>query len=238
MKTRIIGIVIALESELYKFKSIFENNFSVHISLKQKFYITYCKNNMFIFVFSGVGKTNASMTALNLIKTFNPHAIINFGLCGSCNKDILINDIYLINNFYYLDVDATSFKYELGQVPREIPFFTSNHKLNEKIIKIFNDNNIKFKIGKCGTSDSFINKVNFKKLNNQLMSSVECIDMESTSIAHVCYKTNVAFASIKIVSDNVNHQVNNNQQFNDNLVEISKMITTIVNLIINNAYIN
>lgn len=239
METKIIGIIIALEDELYQFKSIFEKGFNVHVSLEQKFYITYHNNNMFVFSFSGIGKTNAAMTASNLIKTFNSNAIINLGSCGSCFKDASIKDIYLIDDFYFLDVDATAFKYELGQTPKESPYFTSSALTNEKILKILNDHNINIKKGKCGTSDSFINKLNFEKVKNKLFSLVSCIDMESASIAQVCSKTKTLFSSIKIVSDNLNNSVaNNDVQFQENLSDISKMLTNIVTLIINNIDIN
>lgn len=235
MKTKIIGIIVALEDELHKFKSIFLNSFNVHVSLKQKFYITYLNDNMFVFVFSGVGKTNAAMTTLNLIKTFNPQAIINVGSCGSPNKESFIKDIYLINDFYHLDVDATAFQYELGQTPKELPYFSSSNKLNDKIIKILKSNEYKFKNGKCGTTDSFINKLNFEKFNNKLFYMMNCLDMESASIAQICFKTKIMFSSIKIVSDNLfNSDSNNDVQFNENLNEISKMLTNIVKLLINN----
>lgn len=226
-----IGIIVALEDELNSYKTLTEK-FNIHISQNQKFYIFYQNDNMFVLTFSGVGKVNAAYSAFNMIKTFNIKKIINIGSCGSFKKDIKINDTIIVDKFYYLDVDATAFGYQLGQVPKEKPFYFFNNNLKHEIISCFDKNDINYINSNIGTSDSFINQNNFSNLYNANFDLISCFDMEATSIAQICDKNEVDFVAIKNVSDNILDSISNSDQFHNHLKQVAIKLTNIIKLII------
>lgn len=232
-----IGIVVAMNDELnssfkkkYKF-NIFENK-------KQKYYIFDVNNTEFVLMFSGIGKTNAAIATTKMLMTFDIDKIFNIGAVGTHKQQFNIFDILLINKFYFLDVDATAFNYQLGQTPGEKEFFESSNLLKDKIINSFNDNLINFKNVNLGTSDSFIHRDNFQYFNNKLFDIVDCFDMESTSIAQVCYKNNIEFCSIKIVSDNLTNEILSNEQFKKTLSDISNKLVDILFMIFELSFNN
>lgn len=229
-----IGFIVAMDIELSSNFKV-DKNCNIHISNKQKYYIFNQNNKSFILTFSGVGKTNAASTTIDMIKTFNLKKIINLGVVGSHNHNINIRDYILVKNFYYLDVDVTAFGYKLGQIPKEKEFYSSSLEMNEKLIEIFNDNFINFRSENIGTIDSFVNRENFSKFKNDNFNLVSIIDMESTSIAQVCDKNEVQFSSIKIVSDNLNNHEPSSIQFNNILKELSIELTKLLFLIIDNC---
>lgn len=228
-----LAIIIALESEIYDANDIKEKN-TLILSNDQKFYISH-KDNI-VFAFSGVGKVNASNCISNLLKTFhNINNVINVGLAGSKDKTFQLGAIVIVEEYYYLDVDATIFGYKYGQVPRECEkYFSSKENnliLKELLVKIFPH----FFSANIATSDSFVNKDNFSKFPKEIIDVVSLFDMEATAIASICYKNNVAMSSIKIVSDNIWNETNSKIEFKNSLINYEKLIQNIKNIISDNS---
>ncbi len=226
-----LGIIVAMDTELSKeFKT--NRDCFIHMSDNRKFYIYEIKHQSVVLCFSGIGKVNAASATAYLIKTFNITHIINIGTVGTHIPNINIFDILLINKCYYLDVDVTSFNYELGQVPKEKPFFGLSNSLNQNLIDLFNEHGVFYKLKNLGTSDWFIDRNNYLKFKNKNFELVSCFDMELTAIAQVCSKSNVKLSGIKIVSDNLNNMKISSEQFDSTLVKISSKLTEILFLIL------
>lgn len=216
-----LGIVLALD---YEIDNVIFDNFQFETLNNQKFYF----NDDVVITFSGVGKVNATIAITNLINNFNIDQILNIGSCGSANSKILIKDVILVNKTQYGDVDVSiDKKYQINQIPYEPKTFSTSQKFNNKIIKILNKLNINYKIGDFMTVDSFVTKENYLKFNEVLLDNILGIDMELTAIAQTCYHYKINFSAIKIVSDNIN-SINNHDEFENNINEISKLIKKIV----------
>lgn len=216
-----LGIVLALD---YEIDNVIFDNFQFETLNNQKFYF----NDDVVITFSGVGKVNATIAITNLINNFNIDQILNIGSCGSANSKILIKDVILVNKTQYGDVDVSiDKKYQINQIPYEPKTFSASQKFNNKIIKILNKLNINYKIGDFMTVDSFVTKENYLKFNEVLLDNILGIDMELTAIAQTCYHYKINFSAIKIVSDNIN-SINNHDEFENNINEISKLIKKIV----------
>lgn len=220
-----IGIILALDYEIDN--SILQK--LEHETLNnQEFYF----NDNLVITFSGVGKVNAALAISNLINNFIVDEIYNIGSCGSANNNIEIKDVILVNNSQYGDVDVSiDSKYKINQIPYEPKMFTSNSKMNKFLSLILEKLNINFKVGDFATVDSFVTKENFSKFNEINSPNILGIDMELVAIAQTCYHYNLPFASIKIVSDNIKSK-NSHDDFEKNVIEISKITKNIVNEIL------
>ena len=225
------GLIFAMKEEISSIKKL-TTNISVFESCFFKYFVFSFNNKEFVATFSGIGKANAAACCLDMIKTFSVKNIINIGSCGSCDVNLNIFDVVVVDKNYYLDVDATAFGYEHGQVPQEKPFFENNNSLNNKVKKILNENNIDFKSLNAGTSDSFIDHSNFKKINKLLFKKISCIDMESAAINQIASKNKTNCCFIKIISDSLYNSKKSTEEFNKNIKKIGKISQNITKILL------
>ena len=126
--------------------------------------------------YTGVGKINASISTLEIIKDYSPTHIINYGTAGSLNANL--KGLVEVTRFFQRDMNATALGFEIGQTPfddiGEINFGTGGYS--------------------CGTGDSFVTKP--PKLKTDL------VDMEAYAIAKICYLNDIKFRCFKYISDN------------------------------------
>lgn len=224
------GIIFAMKDEISTLKKI-SKNISTFDSGFFKYFLFSKDNKEFVATFCGIGKANAAACTIDMIKTFSVKNILNIGTCGSCDINLDIFGVAVLKNNYYLDVDATAFGYEKGQVPQEKPFFSCENSFSDKVKNILKNNEINFLEVNGGTADSFIDLNNFKKIDKSLLKKVSCIDMESTAINQIASKKKVNTCFIKLISDSFYSQKKSEEEFKENLKKIALQTTNILNLI-------
>ena len=62
-------------------------------------------NNTRNIFYSGLGKINAAICAMDTIKTYNVKKLINYGSCGAINRNL--SGIIKVNKFQQHDIDCT-----------------------------------------------------------------------------------------------------------------------------------
>ena len=136
----------------------------------------------FQIYYTGVGKINASIKTLEIIRDFSPTQVINYGTAGTLNKKL--KGLVEVTQFFQRDMDATPLGFKIGQTPfdeiEEINFGSSGCS--------------------CGTGDSFVTQT--PKLKTDLM------DMEAYAIAKICYLKDIKFKCFKYISDNADEGAN------------------------------
>ena len=137
----------------------------------------------FQIYYTGVGKINASIKTLEIIRDYSPTQVINYGTAGSLNKKL--KGLVEVTQFFQRDMDATPLGFKIGQTPfdeiEEINFGSAGYS--------------------CGTGDSFVNQT--PKLKTDL------VDMEAYAIAKICYLKNINFRCFKYISDYADGGANN-----------------------------
>lgn len=228
-----IGIIFAMKEEMTMLKKI-SKNISTFNSQFYKYFIFSINNTEFVATFSGIGKANAAACTVDLIKTFSVKKILNIGACGTSDVQLNLLDVVVLKNTYYLDVDATGFGYEMGQVPQEKPFYSCENSFSKKVKNILEKHEIKYFELNGGTADSFISLNNFKKFNKDMLKKVSTIDMESNAINQIASKNKVDTCFIKVISDSLYRSENNEVDFKENLKKINLIIFQILTNIVNN----
>ena len=136
----------------------------------------------FQIYYTGVGKINASIRTLEIIRDYSPTQLINYGTAGSLNKKL--KGLVEVTQFFQRDMDATPLGFKIGQTPfdeiEEINFGSAGYS--------------------CGTGDSFVNQT--PKLKTDL------VDMEAYAIAKICYLKDIKFKCFKYISDNADEGAN------------------------------
>lgn len=154
-----------------------------------------------VFVQSGIGKVNAAITATLLIDKFDVSRVIFSGVAGSLHESVNVGDVVIGTEIIQYDVDAIEFGYPKGQIPQ---MATLGFKSDEELINKAKNINTKINLsyGKIITGDQFVSGKDKKiSLGNEFQAL--CVDMESGSVAQVCYRLGVPFLIVRSISDSV-----------------------------------
>lgn len=221
-----VGIICAGDSELEPFLNYTQN---CHVTEKAmlKFYEGEINNISVVALYSGVCKVNAAIAAQILIDSYHVNTIISAGTAGGMEKTIKIFDTVISTQLAYHDV-ADDILVEFHPWLTSI-YFNADEKLLAAAKKIVQNQAVNHPVifGKMVTGESFIDK-NMREIINKKYAPLS-VDMESASIAHVCYVNNIPFISIRTITDTASHSgVENFEQNCDKASIISKDIVLAV----------
>lgn len=227
MSKQYLGIIVALDYELSKLEFAYQ-------AVKKNNQTYYVINDEFILMYSKIGKVNAGYKTALMLNEFPMAGIINIGMAGSCNQDLVIGTFNLVNKLQYGDVDVTCDpQYSINQIPYENKFFYCDQELVDKLSGILNKLNLNYVQGTNLTIDSFVTNSNQSHFYELDLSDSYTIDMEATAIAQVCQHHDVPFASLKVVSDNINVN-NNHEEFIGNIRTCQTKINNVINALVGN----
>lgn len=213
-----IGLIVAEKTET--------NNLVKTIKAKiiefngVRYYIGNIKDKQVVVCFSGVGKANAAMTAMNMIINFGVNKIFNIGLAGACRSNIAPGSTLIADSTEYDDVDMTSFNYQLNQLTDE-PIRIDIKKEYVDYLKSIVKNPI---IGTIATGDVIVSLNNIESYPTLGNKDIVGFDMEAHAINQVCNRTHTDFMCIKIVSDNLSMNSNSRGQYDTNFKTLAKEI--------------
>ena len=156
-----------------------------------------------VALFSGVCKVNAAIATQILIDTYHVNIIINAGTAGGMNHDLEIFDTVISTEVAYHDVAPhilTEFHPWLENI-----YFKADKKLLSMTQKAVKKIDMAGKVywGRMVTGEAFITDEGRQQIND--IFAPLTVDMETASIAHVCYVNTIPFISIRSVTDTVTH---------------------------------
>jgi len=173
-----IGIIVAMDKELEQLRPLFPED---KVILQK----------------SGIGKVNAALQTLEMIRQYQPDVIISSGCAGGNGDDINIQDVVVSTQLVYHDVycgEAIGHSV-YGQVQGLPPRFDADPYLLEKARLTG------AKPGLIVTGDWFVDtKEKMREIIGHFPEA-KAVDMESAAIAHTCYIYKVPFISFRVISD-------------------------------------
>lgn len=145
----------------------------------------------------GIGKVNSALGASAMIERFAPQLIINTGVAGGTGGGAGILDIVVGERIAYHDVwcgPGTEYG-EVSECPR---FFRSDERV-ANLPALGSDPTVKR--GLIASGDIFVSRPEEVDKIRSVYPEVMAVDMESASIAQVCYKRGVPFFCMRVISD-------------------------------------
>lgn len=197
-----LGIIGAMDEEVAQVKEHMEN-VRVETRASMDFYQGTVYDHPVVVVRSGIGKVNAAICAQILADQYQVDAIINTGIAGSLNADINIGDIVLSTDTVEHDMDAVSFGYPLGQIPRmDTLSFAADEKLRTVAKRVCEQVNPEVGVfeGRVVSGDQFISDKDKKQWLVEKFAGY-CTEMEGAAIAHTAYLNEIPFLVIRAISD-------------------------------------
>jgi adenosylhomocysteine nucleosidase len=190
-----IGIIGPCEDEIMPFIEKM-NCVAIESCAKLQFHIGKYSRLDIVALFSGVCKVNAAIAAQILIDKYDITHMIVSGVAGAIDKKLKIFDTVISSEVAYHDV-AEEILTQYHPWMKSV-YFEADKKMIEGIIGA-NANDASVFIGKIVTGEAFIDQDGRGKIIETY--NPQCVDMETASIAHVCYVNTIPFVAIRSVSD-------------------------------------
>jgi len=193
-----IGIICAIGREVEPFLSHIENCKITEKALL-KFYEGTINEINVITLFCGICKVNAAIATQILIDCYNVNVVINAGTCGGMVNELNIFDTVISTEVAYYDVNESILTKSHPWM--KTAYFSADGKLLELAKRIAADSASDYKIvfGRVVTGEAFI----ADNLRNGIREKYSplSVDMETGSIAHVCYVNHLPFIAIRTITD-------------------------------------
>jgi adenosylhomocysteine nucleosidase len=174
-----IGVIVAMDKELKQLQQLFS---SENIIIQK----------------SGIGKVNAAIQTVEMIKQYKPDVIISSGCAGGNGDDINVQDVVVSSQLTYHDVycgTAIDNSTQYGQVQGLPVRYEADPILLEKALKTG------AKPGLIVTGDWFVDSKEKMREIVGHFPEAKAVDMESAAIAQACYIYSVPFISFRVISD-------------------------------------
>lgn len=224
------GIVCAGDEELAPFLPMMDHCKVVE-KARLKFYEGQIDGTEVVALFSGVCKVNAAIASQILIDIFDVNAIINSGTAGGMDPRLKIFNTVISTEVCYHDV-AQDILTEFHPWMKSV-FFEADQKLIELSKATVEKTKLPGKVfwGRMVTGESFITEEGRQKINDEFAPLT--VDMETASIAHVCYVNHIPFISVRCVTDTAEESGVSN--FEENCAKASAIAKDTVVAILNEA---
>lgn len=198
-----IGIIIAMDIEYQQMVQALGGKTEGRIG-----------NNDIVLWQCGIGKVNAAIGTMNLIRQHHPDCILSTGLAGGIDADLHVMDVVVASQSVYHDVWCGEGN-EKGQVQGLPARFDANEALCRCAMQLKScmTNGSRVHLGLICTGDQFITSHDEQaKIKQCFFDGLAC-DMESAAIAHTCYLQDVPFMSIRVISDTPGNTDDHQQQW-------------------------
>jgi len=183
-------------------------------------YIGQLSGKDIVLAESGVGMTNAAMSAQHLIDQFDPKAVIFSGIAGAIDTAVHIGDIVICSDWIthdygyygkegfrpsaiqYFDNSADSLTTSVNFTVDPVLLHAANRLANEELtLEGIGDRTPRLLVGGTGVSgNSFIDRQE-KRLWLSEQFSAMVTDMESSAVAQVCVVNGLPFIIFRSASD-------------------------------------
>lgn len=220
-----IGFVVAMSKEMQVFlarldkapECVTKGGFSVY---------HYTANNHDLYmVDSGVGEISSANATFMLKLVYDVDIVVNFGVCGSLNKDLKVADIVYGGSVYHFDRDTSSldgvevgYYTEFGE-----RYLSTDEKLLNKALEVYNA-----PVVRVASSEKFVADTTIK--NILITAGADVCEMESAGVLVTSKRLGLPCLIIKAISDNADEGAT--MSFTEMLsVAMSKCSDVIINLI-------
>lgn len=192
-----IGIIVAMSSEFQLVMNLLDDKEELIMNG-----ITFVEGQIgdksIILAQCGIGKVCSAVGVLEMIDVFQPDCVINSGVAGGMDVSVKVMDIVVGKSMVYHDVWCGEGN-EYGQIQGMPARFAADEDLYKKAMSLKNDLNIYG--GLICSGDKFItDRKELDRIKHDF-PEVMAVDMESCSMAQVCYMIGVPFLSFRIISD-------------------------------------
>ncbi len=202
-----IGIIVAMGKELRLLLNLIENQKEVTEN-GYKIYSGNIGQHEVYAMQCGIGKVNAAIGTLSLIDLFSPELVINTGVAGGADLSVGQMDIVVGERIAYHDVwcgPGTEYGAASG-----FPLYFESDK---EVLSVANSIQPDIINGLICSGDKFIASAEEINEIKSHFPDVMAVDMESATIAQVCYLKQTKVFIMRVISDTPGVEHDNSKQY-------------------------
>lgn len=193
---RPVALVVAMQKELDLMLPLLDGLKTVNSEFST-FYEGTFQGKPVVAVKCGIGKVNAALAANELIDRYHPKLVINSGVAGGTGHGASILDIVVATEIAYHDVWCGP-----GTAEGEAAGCPARFRSDPRVVALPSlRENSRVKHGLVASGDIFVSKAEDVERITSLYPEAKAVDMESAAIAQTCYKKDVPFFCVRVVSD-------------------------------------
>ena len=148
---------------------------------------------------TGIGKVNAAVGALELIRAFHPDCIVSTGVAGGLDASLRVMDVVAGAEVVYHDADCGPGN-EPGQIQGLPARYAADPALLARALAV-QEEGVAIRGGLIASGDQFVSsKEQLAAIRNRFPEAL-AVDMESGALAQVCHLCQVPFIAFRILSD-------------------------------------
>lgn len=218
-----IGIINAMQKEHEQLAALLHDKQVTHEGHLAFTTGTYAGRDV-VLTQSGIGKVNAAVGAVELIRRYAPDVLVNTGVAGGIDASLRVMDVVAGATVAYHDVDCGP-ENQPGQVQGLPPAFQADARLLAAATALKASTRIV--PGLICSGDQFITDRQQLQAIKARFPQALAVDMESGALAQVCHLYGVPFLSFRIISDTPGAEGHFDQYLNfwDTLAERSFGVT-------------
>jgi adenosylhomocysteine nucleosidase len=235
-----IGIIGAMEEEIAILRKGIENQ-KMETDSVFEFTTGRLEGRDVVLLRGGIGKVNAAVGCVLLIRRYAPALVINTGSAGGIDPSLSFGDAIISEGLIQHDVDVTAFGYAPGQIPRMPAVFAvpedlvvvAEHAVDELKDEGLLPQTFNHVRGLIGSGDVFMHDEERVRRVRELFPSMRAAEMEAAAIAQTCYLFSIPGLFIRAVSDIAGKE--SSVKFDEFLPIASRHSGEIVRRIVRNA---
>ena len=195
-----VGVITAMSSEYNEMLKLLGGKAEGEIA-----------GNSIIVRESGIGKVNAAVKTVELIRDERPDCIISTGVAGGMGQGVRIMDIVAGREIVYHDVWCGDGN-EYGQVQGMPARFSADDRLYSIAMSLGSVQDCDSTVhgGLICSGDYFVGPEQLAAIKNRFPDGM-AVEMESGAIAQVCHIFGIPFLSFRVISDSPEQEGNYNQ---------------------------
>lgn len=216
-----IGVVIAMDKEFRQVRSLLGGETAAGAEGMARGRIG---DNDITLSRCGIGKVNAAIGTVELIRRFNPDVVVSTGVAGGVPVTLSPQDVVAAEATCYHDVYCGP-ECERGQVMGLPAKFICDARLVDKAKRL--ECGVRVRTGLIVTGDWFVDERSVMSRIVSHFPSALAVDMESAAIAQTCHAYSKPFISFRIISDVPlrDHKAQMYHDFWDTMAEKSFSVT-------------
>ncbi len=148
---------------------------------------------------TGIGKVNAAVGTLELIRAFRPDCIVSTGVAGGLDASLCVMDVVAGAMIVYHDADCGPGN-EPGQIQGLPARYAADRALFARAIAVQADD-VTVRGGLIASGDQFVSSKEQLASIKKRFPEALAVDMESGAIAQACHLCQVPFLAFRILSD-------------------------------------
>lgn len=151
----------------------------------------------------GIGKVNAATSVAALVQLARPdiRCVVSVGCAGALAPKLNIGDVVVCTESCYWDVYCGEGN-EKGQVQGMPPTFPAEQSLVRRIASaIRKETDRRVWTGPMLTGDKFFEAQGSEMVLHEEFPRYLTVDMETAAIAQACFRLNLPYASVRVISD-------------------------------------